>query len=191
MKDSHLRGALIRRLATRHFNDPETFILEELGLRHGAARIDIAVVNGILHGYELKSNSDSLGRLPRQAAVYSSVLDRVTLVVGDRHVDIAMEMVPRWWGVQLAEMGPRGGVSFSSIRRARSNPSPEILAVAKLLWREEALHLLCQLGAAEGFRSKPRAAIYARLAEIASLEQIQSRVRYQLRNRRDWRSDVL
>jgi hypothetical protein len=188
MRDSDLRAALLRRLARRHSSDAGALILQELGLRHGAARIDVAVVNGILHGYELKSDSDSLERLARQALVYGSVLDRVTLVVGRRHVEEAVGMVPAWWGVQVAEMGPRGGVLFSSVRRARNNPSQDIVAVAKLLWREEALELLQQLGAAKGFRSKPRAAIYTRLAEVVDPDQIRSRVRDRLRGRTDWRS---
>lgn len=189
MKDGDLRTALTRKLARRHSHDSNTRILQELGLRHGAARVDIAVVNGSVHGYELKSDSDSLERLARQARVYGSVLDRVTLVVGRRHAEAAMRMVPDWWGVQVAEMGPRDGVLFSSIRRARNNPSQDIVAVAKLLWRDEALELLHQLGAAKGFRSKPRAAIYARLAEVVHPEDIRSRVRDRLRDRTGWRSD--
>ncbi len=188
MRDSDLRAALLRRLSSHHSHDPHTLILEELGLRHGAARIDVAVINGALHGYELKSDSDSLRRLARQAEIYSSVLDRVTLVVGRRHAEKAMSMVPEWWGVLLAEVGPRGGVRFSSMRRARNNPSPQALAVAKLLWRDEALDLLCRLEAAQGFHSKPRAAIYARLTDVTRLEVIRSMVRHQLRNRKDWRS---
>ncbi len=180
MRDRDLRAALLRR----------ALILQELGLRHGAARVDVAVVNGLLHGYELKSDSDSLGRLARQAVVYGSVLDRVTLVVGQRHAEAATRMIPDWWGLQVAEMGPRGGVLFSSVRRTRNNPSQDVVAVAKLLWREEALKLLQQLGAAEGFMSKPRAAIYARLAEVADPDAIRARVRDRLRNRTGWRSGV-
>lgn len=190
MKDSDLRAALTQRLVRRHARDPHTLILQELGLRHGAARVDVVVVNGSLHGYELKSDSDSLERLPRQARVYGSVLDRVTLVVGRRHAEAAMQMVPDWWGVQVAEMGPRGGVLFSSVRRARNNPSQDPVAVAKLLWREEALELLDQLGAAKGFRSKPRSAIYARLAQVARPAEIRSMVRDRLRGRTGWRSGV-
>lgn len=188
MRDTDLRTALLRILHRRHSRDPETLILQELGLRHGAARVDVAVVNGSLHGYELKSDSDSLVRLARQAYIYSSVLDRVTLIAGRRHVEEAMGLVPAWWGVQVAEMGLRGGVLFSSIRRPKNNPSQDILAVAKLLWREEALELLHQAGAANGFRSKPRAAIYARLAEVVRPDILRFKVRHQLRNRIGWRS---
>jgi hypothetical protein len=188
--DSDLREALKRRLFARYRDASETLVLEELGLRHGAARVDVVVVNYVLHGYELKSDSDTLKLLPRQARIYSSVLDRVTLIVGPRHAKEAVNMVPEWWGVQLAEMGTRRGVRFSSVRRARNNPRPEALAIAKLLWRDEALDLLHHLGAAEGFRSKPRAAIYARLAETAQLDVIRAWVRHRLRNRTGWRFGV-
>jgi hypothetical protein len=191
VRDRDLRAALLRRLDRRHSREPDTLILQELGLRHGAARVDIAVVNSSLHGYELKSDSDSLRRLARQARVYSSVLDRVSLVAGRRHVEAAMDLVPAWWGVQVAEMGPRGGILFSSVRRAKNNPSQDVVSVAKLLWREEALELLHQVGAAKGFGSKPRAAIYARLAEVARPDEIGSRVRDRLRDRTGWRSGAL
>nr|MBA2702680.1 sce7726 family protein [Blastocatellia bacterium] len=85
MNDKQLRHAVKTKVLERYAGDPETRILDELGLRHGAARIDIAVVNGILHGFELKSDMDSLKRLPHQVQIYSSVLDKVTLVVGRRH----------------------------------------------------------------------------------------------------------
>lgn len=188
MRDGDLRTALLRRLDRQHSHDTGSLILQELGLRHGAARVDVAVVNGSLHGYEIKSDSDSLVRLTRQARVYGSVLDRVTLVVGGRHAEAAIRMVPDWWGVQVAEMGPRGGVRFFSVRKAKNNPSQDPVAVAKLLWREEALELLRQLGAEKGFTSKPRAALYARLAEVARPEEIRARVRDRLRGRTGWRS---
>ena len=47
-------------------------------------RIDIAVVKGALHGFEIKSDFDNLKRLARQVDLYSQVLDRATLVVGER-----------------------------------------------------------------------------------------------------------
>lgn len=188
MRDVDLRTGLVRRLIRRHSHEPNARILHELGLRHGKARVDIAVVNGALHGYELKSDNDTLERLVRQEQIYSTVLDRVTLVVGERHSRKAISMVPEWWGVQVVKMGPRGGMNFYSARRARNNPSQDPIAIAKLLWRDEALELLSRLGAAEGLRSKPRAMIYARLAKVAGLEEIRSTVRHRLRNRAGLRS---
>jgi hypothetical protein len=153
------------------------------------SRIDIAVVNGIIHGFELKSDRDTLKRLPHQIQIYISVLDKVTLVVGWRHADEARRIVPDWWGIKIATVGRRGGFRFLDIRRARDNPSPDPLAISKLLWREEALTLLHEFGEAERVRYKARALVYARLAEVADLESIQERVRRQLKTRTTWRSD--
>jgi hypothetical protein len=65
--DNLIRSALECDLRAQFQSDPETIILDELGLRHGAARVDIVVVNGNLIGFELKSDRDDLRRLPKQA----------------------------------------------------------------------------------------------------------------------------
>src|SRR5713226_6200533 len=78
MKDSQIRDALKSDLLARYSQDPDTVIIDELGLRHGASRIDVVVVNGNLHGFELKSDRDTLKRLPRQTGIYNSILDFVT-----------------------------------------------------------------------------------------------------------------
>jgi hypothetical protein len=187
MNDHQLRRALKSKVLVRHAKDPDTRILEELGLRHGAARIDVAVVNGIIHGFELKSDKDNLKRLPHQVTIYNSVLDKVTVVVGGRHAREAMELVPDWWGIKVATMGPRGGFEFTDMRRACNNPSVDPLSVSKLLWRNEALTLLEELSEADSVRHRPRALIYAHLAAIADSALIRERVRYQLKFRTDWR----
>src|SRR6266550_991942 len=104
MNDHQLRRALKSKVLARYAKDPDTRIVDELGLRHGIARVDIAVVNGIIHGYELKSDKDNLKRLPHQVTIYSSVLDKVTLVVGIRHALEATELVPDWWGIKIARV---------------------------------------------------------------------------------------
>lgn len=115
MNDNQIRSALKQKLFVQYFRDSETLILDEVGIRHGAARIDLVVVNGTLHGFEIKSDRDTLKRLPKQVRIYNPVLDRITLVVGHRHADEAMQIVPEWWGVKLAVIGPRGAIHFSNI----------------------------------------------------------------------------
>lgn len=190
MNDYQIRTELRRLLDKRFSGDPETRILNELGLRHGAARIDIAVINGSLDGYEIKSDLDTLRRLPNQMRIYNSVLDRVTLVATPRHVDSAMLIIPEWWGVKLADASKRN-IHFSDVRMPGSNPAPDPIAIAKLLWRDEALGILREVGAAAGFTSKPRRIIYKRLAEALDLWSLRQRVRQQLRDRKGWRSDGL
>ena len=188
MKDFEIRSALKRRLSYHYSKDPSTRILDELGLRHGAARIDIVVINGLIHGFELKSDFDTLQRLPTQVNIYNSVLDQITLVVGHRHIKQATSLIPEWWGIQLVEPGVHGGVCFIEVRKPQENIYQEILAVSKLLWREEALSLLEEAGKAEGVRSKPRLRIYEKLIETVEADLIRCRVRQQLRTRMNWRS---
>ncbi len=188
MTDAAVRAALKEELYRRHAGDSETLIVEELGLRHGAARIDLAVINGRLLGIEIKSNSDSLQRLPKQAGIYNSVLDRVALVCGSRHMARALQLVPDWWGITLAESRSGGTIRLTPIRKPRDNPSLDPVAIARLLWREEALSALAGEGGDDGLRSKRRALIYAKLAEVISLDSLRARVRQQLRARSNWRS---
>ena len=57
MNEYQLRRELKRKVLARYSS---TRIVDDLGLRHGVARVDVAVVNGIIHGYELKSDKDNL-----------------------------------------------------------------------------------------------------------------------------------
>lgn len=146
LRDSDVRRAVHARVLAQHRDDPDTLVLDEFGLHEGASRIDIAVVNGRLDGFEIKSDSDTLDRLPAQVEAYGAVFDHVTLVVGTRLVESASSMIPSWWGVKLAESGSRGAVRIRNIRAARRNYSLDLVALALLLWRgelESAVTRLC------------------------------------------------
>src|SRR5258708_25750888 len=84
--DRVIRTALLEELWETHRQEPEVRIIEELGITHGATRVDIAVVNGSIHGYELKNELATLRRLPQQMRIYNSLLDQVTLVVERNHL---------------------------------------------------------------------------------------------------------
>ena len=64
MRDRDVRGAMLQLLGAEHAGEKDTFILQELDVWSGAVRIDIAVINGELTGFELKSDRDTLERLP-------------------------------------------------------------------------------------------------------------------------------
>ena len=187
MNDVLMRVATKQALFLQHKGDAETVIFEELGVQHGLSRIDLAVVNGELHGFELKSDRDTLSRLPEQTEAYGRVFDRLTLVVGERHVRRAIEMVPDWWGIRVARV-ESDSVHFCDLKFAMANPSLDPISVATLLWRDEALLLLEELGDATGMRSKCRAEIYSTLGESVDLNNLRERVRECLRQRPNWRS---
>jgi hypothetical protein len=188
--DTVIREALVRRL-NKEYAQSNYRIIPELGIWHGVARIDVAVVNGILHGFEIKSDKDTLVRLSEQRDVYNSVFDKVTLVVGSTHLIEAFKKIPEWWGVETARMDQCGVVTFNTIRESNYNPHQDEISIARLLWKHEALDLLESIGKADGVRSKPRDAIYARLAESLELEALKKYVRNALQySRQDWRSGV-
>ncbi len=174
--------ALHSMLKKMHGDGAETAFIEELGICQGRARIDIAVVNGVFHGYEIKSDRDSLRRFPRQVEMYSKVVDEATLVVGCRHLDESLGLVPNWWGVIQAESGVVG-VRLKTIRQGCANPNIEARSLVELLWRDDAIGLLDQRGAAYGIRSKPRRMVWDRICERFEVEEIASAVRAKLMDR--------
>jgi len=188
MNDSQIRSALKRKILSRYVGKTKPIIIDEFGLKHGMARIDIIVINHILHGFEIKSDKDTLFRLPDQVRIYNSVLDRVTLVVGYSQAYEALQIIPEWWGVKLATKGPRGGIHFSDARNPKNNPSQDKLSLCELLWKTEALSFLNEIDTMNGFKSKTRSAIYKRLVEIADIKMVHSEVCQQLRNRFDLQS---
>lgn len=187
MRDLDVRRALHATELARHRNDPGTLVIDELGLAWGTVRVDVAVVNGSIHGYEIKSDSDTLERLPAQAELYGRVLDRVTLVAG-RHLEGAAPLVPDWWGLcEAAERGD-GGIVLRHVRRAKRNPAVDLEAVAMLLWRDEALAILEEKGCARGLRGRPRRELYGALVGALTPTQLRSRVRHALKTRTSWRA---
>jgi hypothetical protein len=189
--DKLIRAALRNDLEDTHKNELRVKIIEELGIAHGAARVDIAVVGGVIHGYELKSDLDTLCRLPEQMRIFNAVLDQITLVVGKNHLYKAINMVPDWWGIMIAKIADSSGViSFYNIREADENPEQDSAAIASLLWREEALNILEEMGSAKGVRSKARRLIYERLAMVLDHKTLRAKVRERLLTRVNWRSDL-
>lgn len=189
--DRIIRNALKKKLEGSLKKDPDAKIIEELGITHGAARVDIAVVNGTIHGYELKSDMDTLDRLPEQMEIYNSVLDQVTLVAGKSHIYEAIKIIPDWWGITMARVvNSNGTISFYKIREAEKNPNQESIAVASLLWKKEALNILEERGKARGMRSKTRNVIYRRLAEALDHQTLREKVVQRLCARVNWRADI-
>ena len=187
MIDKEIRIALKYSLEKQYSNTANTLIIDELGVGHGQARIDVAVVNGNLHGYELKSDKDTLHRLEKQANAYNKVFDRVTLVSAKKHVFKALKKIPDWWGIKIVECGASGSVRFHSIRAPKQNPSPDPVSVLELLWKKEALAFLNEIGVPTNLGNKTKKTIYRTIADRTNITSIKKMVRDTLRSRLDWR----
>lgn len=190
MRDIDVRRAVHKKILMEHHKDPDTLVIDEFSLNQGLCRVDIAVLNGRLHGYELKSASDTLERLPAQIQHYSAVMDRVTLVVADNHADKALLLLPSWWGVKLATLGLRGAVHLKTLRKERQNPGQDKLALATLLWKEEVINILQEHGFERGLKNKPRRVLWQLLATELDMSQLRDVVRTTLKARSGWRAGV-
>lgn len=180
--DSDIRPALQSRLRLKHANDTDTVVIEELGLCRGQVRVDVSVVNGLLHGYEIKSDRDSLRRLAAQTEIYGKVLDRATLVVGYRHLAEIMDTLPMWWGILLVQQSPRG-LRFKTVRKPRNNPNRDPRSLVELLWFDDAMAMLEEGNAALGFRGKARWIVWDRICELFDVNEIAKAVRSHLKAR--------
>lgn len=189
MRDRDVRAALHARLLEEHADEPETTrFVDELGLC-GEVRVDIAVINAALSGFELKSAADTLRRFPKQVDFYSRVLDYCTLVVAEKHLDHAVGMLPSWWGCITVGLSD-GSVHLDELRPPALNENIDAYSLAQLLWRDETLLALETLDAARGCRSKPRRFLWQRLAEASELDQLRQMVRDALKARQNWRAEA-
>lgn len=186
MRDRDVRLALNQMLSAEHYGDPNTSIVHEMGVWSGSARIDVAVINGSLSGYELKSDSDTLARLPLQVELYGKVFDRLTLVVGARHAVGVERLLPAWWGLLVATQSSNGIIFLKELRRGKDNPSRDPYLVAQLLWKDEAIAVLERYGLARGWRGKKIRAIHERIAREFPIDVIARHVRDALRGRKEW-----
>jgi len=187
MRELEVREALynfeIRKITER---EPLSLIIDELGVMEGAYRIDLAVINSKIRGYEIKSAADNLDRLAAQQASYSMIFDQMTLVADAKHVPEAVKIVPGWWG--LISVSSEGGRPvLNEIWPSRQNVNVDKFALAQLLWRPEALDVLKERGLDWGVRTKARRFIWEVIARELSHEELRAVIAKKLAARADWR----
>jgi hypothetical protein len=188
MRERDIRSVLREALVAGCRNEASTLIIDELGICSGVARVDIAVVNGELKGFEIKSDQDNLGRLPSQTHMYGKVFDTMTIVSGPRHLSKLEASIPGWWGIVAANPSGSGNLGLQTIRCEAKNSSHDPLSVAQLLWREEVLSELRQAGKAKGLSNRPRRYLWDALVSTFSLSELRRIVRTRLKSRENWRA---
>jgi len=166
---------------------PSTKIIEELGLCQGNVRIDMVAINGAIHGFEIKSESDDLRRLPIQAELYNKVLDTVTIVAGNRHLIKLRQIIPSWWGIITAEKESKDNIILHNERQANINYEINPNSLVQFLWKEEALNILKENKLEKGLIGKPRKLLWNKLVEELPLRALKSYVMETLRSRQKWR----
>lgn len=187
INDAVIRAALHYKRLRNHKADPETLVIDELGLAHARSRVDVAVINGCIHGYEIKSEQDSLDRLENQIDIYSQALQKLTIVASSRHLARIVDRAPAWCGIIEAEQGPRHAIHFHAVRPARTNPDADPVMIAHLLWRSEVISLLSSMDFTAKQLRAPRRRLYEMLCEVLSLGELTTAIRVAMVSRKAWR----
>ena len=148
--DKLVREKLIKTLLEQH----DTLgVIQELEVARGRARADVVRLSGgDSHAYEIKSDLDTLRRLPRQIRHYNEVFSTVTLVVGVDHVVEALYLIPDWWGVIVAELD-NTELRLSPIREVRQNSHTDYEAISDLLRKHELMKVLSARNTSAGCHS--------------------------------------
>ncbi|MBN1042547.1 hypothetical protein DVW07_10800 [Clostridium botulinum] len=168
-------------------DDPSTLIVDELDVCRGISRVDIAIINGKLHGYEIKSEQDTLERLPMQIDSYNKVFDKMTIVAGEKHIKKVLDIVPEWWGIYCVGKN-KNKIILKKIRSAKINKKIDITEVAQLLWRDELINFLNFHNITKGVKSKTRLALSELVSEKIPPKEVKEYVRQQLKLRTTWRA---
>lgn len=166
-----LRGWVMRNLSP----DPTDVIIDELGFvnsREGSSvdvsfRADLALANGRLVGFEIKSGADSLKRWPSQCEGYFRVFDEVWLCTHGRHLEKALEITPRKAGILLID--DLGGIAM--LRPAKKNDLVNSYDLSGLLWRDE-LEKLCAEFKIPFKKKETKAMIRAKVSSSVSADSL-------------------
>ncbi len=176
----------MRALLRREFGQDSRFLEEMVLSTERAPRIDLAVVNGALHGFEIKSDVDTLRRLETQLPAYGAVFDYLSIVVGLRYMESCKNCIPDWWGLYLVTT-QSGYPRVKCVRKPSRNKGISAYALIRLLRRSELENLIRQIGFSGSVR-KLECFEMEQMALQISVKTIQEHVRHSLRTRLDWKA---
>ena len=185
MRDSDIRTVMRQMLRSRFDNDSR-FAEEMILATDRAPRIDMAVINGAMHGFEIKSDVDTLRRLQSQIDSYSAIFDYLTLIVALRYRTAAEDLLPEWWGLSVAQCDK--DVTICPVRQPKRNGNIETDALLRLLRRPELERLLTTNGFCGNIRSLKCYEMDEYARTTIPQERIQEHVRLSLKRRKYWKA---
>lgn len=141
MYDKLIRTTLISKLENQAVK-PKA-VIEELRVHNGNAIADVVALYKDAHCFEIKGDADKIERAVKQGRYYNLSFRRITLVTTTRHLDKAIELLPKFWGIMIAERKD-GRVILKYIRGAKNNSGFDKSLALLILWKAEMLTLIEQ-----------------------------------------------
>lgn len=186
MNDLQIRNAIKEQEFKNHYNDPDTRIIDELGICQGESIVDIAVVNGSLSGYEIKSDVDTLKRLPKQIENYNKVFDYMSIVTSQKYAPIINDHIPDWWGI--IEVENSNGIAVVIERRKPiQNTKIDLFYLVQMLWKDELVEIIDSYSLNKSKKNKSKREIWTYLVDNIDYNTLKNIVRQYLKRRTNWR----
>ena len=183
LHDADIRPALLQALAQR-YSACDALVINELNIAMGFSKLDVAVLNGHLDGYEIKSDRDSLVRLPRQMREYEQICDQLTIVTTQRYCASVEAILPDWCGIIIAAVSD-GWLGLRMYRKPTQSPSWDVLALMLLLWQNETINFAHSFGF-RAPRNMAKGLIHSQLARRIPHDVLREGVLHRLRQRTQW-----
>lgn len=176
--DADMRVHALAWLGQVHADDPDTRCLSELSIPRPSARVDIAVINGEFCAVEIKSDRDTLKRLPRQIRSYCAVFDKAWAFTTPTHFASLKRIVPTWWGI--AVLIDKKVIEY---RKSEINPAIDLEKLLHILTKGEITAIAAQLELPLGRNLRNDAAI-KHLAAYPAPQILHGAMREALKQRR-------
>lgn len=190
MRDQDVRTAFHNTILKSSHVDADTHVIDELGLKNGLIRADIAVLNGKMIGYEIKTDKDNLSRLSAQVGAYSEVFDKAYIISGEKHLNKVLKCVPEWWGVFKIVSNEQQSIGFEEVRIGIRNDYQNAYTIAQLLWKAEVARLLQEQFDCVVKSSYTKSKLYEMLAEQCQVSELSKIVLSVLKHRAEWRTGL-
>ena len=117
------KNVIAQKLFLNRHGDKATMLAE---FRVGTSKADCIILNGISTCYEIKTEFDTLNRLPEQLSSYSKVFDKVFVISANKHIDKICALLPE--NVGLLELTQRGAIKEVIKANILNTPSePKIM----------------------------------------------------------------
>ncbi|OCG14864.1 sce7726 family protein [Gilliamella sp. WF3-4] len=99
------KNVIAQKLFLNRHGEKATMLAE---FRVGANKADCLILNGISTCYEIKTEFDTLNRLPEQLSSYTKIFDKVFVICANKHLDKICALLPK--NVGLLELTERGAI---------------------------------------------------------------------------------
>ncbi|PRA53198.1 MULTISPECIES: sce7726 family protein [Pseudomonas] len=123
----------------------DAVIINEMVVANWSRRADIAVANGRLYGFEIKSHFDTLKRLPGQVESFQAHFDKVVVVAASKFIGSIERDYPAEIGI-LEVYEVSGRARIRQVRAGRICEVKDVLKLTSLITKSELEKYLRKVG---------------------------------------------